>query len=227
MRSPTSSRARLRLRRRWAIATARSAGSRTRRPPTTARSAARCSSARRAGRRRWRSRRTRPTRSDRRSWRISASKGRHSSSARAAAGRGDVPAGARADHDRPLAGMRHLSRRRHGLAPACRRQAQRPPRDRGRGQPQRHVPEPAPNRVIRPPGRRRRAPDRQISPHLPEMSTLAPLIAAASRPAEPASGGGSPRWRRDALRACVPHTVPSGLPPPARGQEREERRREG
>jgi hypothetical protein len=51
--------------------------------------------------------------------------------------------------------------------------------------------------------------------------TLAPLIAAASRPAEPASGGGSPRWRHDALRARVIHTVPSGLAPPAGRQERE------
>jgi hypothetical protein len=58
------------------------------------------------------------------------------------------------------------------------------------------------------------------------MSTLAPLIAIASRPAEPAFGGGSPRRRRDALQARVPHTVPSGLTPPAGRQEREERRRE-
>jgi len=51
--------------------------------------------------------------------------------------------------------------------------------------------------------------------------TLAPLNAAASRPAEPASGGGSPRWWHDALQARVTHTVPSGLAPPVGRQERE------
>src|SRR6266536_1775559 len=53
--------------------------------------------------------------------------------------------------------------------------------------------------------------------------TLAPLTAAGSRPAEPAAAGGSPRWRHDALRARVTHTVPSGLAPPAGRQEHEER----
>jgi len=55
--------------------------------------------------------------------------------------------------------------------------------------------------------------------------TLASLTAAASRPAEPASAGGSPRWRHDALQARVTHTVPSGLAPPAGRQEPEERGR--
>jgi hypothetical protein len=57
--------------------------------------------------------------------------------------------------------------------------------------------------------------------------TLAPLIAVASRPAEPAYGDGSPRWLHNALRARVAHTVPSGLAPPAGRQEREARRRDG
>jgi hypothetical protein len=55
------------------------------------------------------------------------------------------------------------------------------------------------------------------------QGALASLTAAASRPAEPASGGGSPRWRHDALRARVTHTVPSGLAPPAGRQETEGR----
>jgi hypothetical protein len=57
------------------------------------------------------------------------------------------------------------------------------------------------------------------------MSALASLIADGSRPAEPASATGSPRWRHDALRARVSNTVPSGLAPPAARQEREERMR--
>ena len=79
--------------------------------------------------------------------------------------------------------------------------------------------------------------------------TLAPLTAAGSRPAltrsnagkagasalgrlrrayagVPASGGGSPRWRHDALRARVTYTVPSGLAPPAGRQKRERHERE-
>jgi hypothetical protein len=52
--------------------------------------------------------------------------------------------------------------------------------------------------------------------------SLAPLTAVGSRPAEPASADGSPRWRHDALRARVAHTVPSGLAPPARRQEHED-----
>jgi hypothetical protein len=51
--------------------------------------------------------------------------------------------------------------------------------------------------------------------------SLAPLIAIGSRPAEPAFADGSPRWRHDALRARVTHTVPSGLAPPAGRHERE------
>ena len=74
-------------------------------------------------------------------------------------------------HDgRPLARLRRLPRRRHGLAPARACSSREGGRfvDRGQGQPQRHVPQPPADRVRRARGRRR-APDRQVPADLPRQ----------------------------------------------------------
>src|ERR671935_168593 len=84
------------------------------------------------------------------------------------------PAG-RQHHDRPLAGLRHLPRRRHGL-PQARGSSGTGRRllHRGPGEPQRHLPEPKAHRVVGKARERRRAPDRQVQAHLPgEMTTAA------------------------------------------------------
>src|ERR671935_914688 len=84
------------------------------------------------------------------------------------------PAG-RQHHDRPLAGLRHLPRRRHGL-PQARGSSGTGRRllHRGPGEPQRHLPEPKAHRVVGEARERRRAPDRQVQADLPgEVSTAA------------------------------------------------------
>src|ERR671937_188259 len=84
------------------------------------------------------------------------------------------PAG-RQHHDRPLAGLRHLPRRRHGL-PQARGSSGTGRRllHRGPGEPQRHLSEPKAHRVVGEARERRRAPDRQVQADLPgEVSTAA------------------------------------------------------
>src|SRR5581483_10637681 len=82
-----------------------------------------------------------------------------------------VRARAHADDDRANAGLRHLSRRRHRVAPARERRPRRERlHDRGSRQPELHVPEPAPDREGRS-RHRRRAPDRQVPPDLPRAMT--------------------------------------------------------
>src|SRR5581483_2237234 len=88
----------------------------------------------------------------------------------------DLRAAGRAHDDRPLARLRDLPRRRHGLAQARNaRAARRPLARRGRGEPERDVREPQARRDGRALGRRRAA-DRQIPADLPHalMTATAP-----------------------------------------------------
>src|SRR5581483_5372750 len=79
----------------------------------------------------------------------------------------DVRAAERADDDRPLAGLRDLPRRRHGLPQArAARAAGGALVRRGPGEPERHLREPEARRLGRALGRRR-APDRQVQADVP------------------------------------------------------------
>src|SRR5262249_39804235 len=78
--------------------------------------------------------------------------------------------------------VRDLPRRRDRVAQARGARAARGPlARRGPGQPERHLRQPEARRVGRAP-RRRRAPDRQVPPHLPEaMTATAPTSARLLR----------------------------------------------
>src|SRR5205807_5941448 len=93
------------------------------------------------------------------------------------AGRRALRSERRADDDRPLARLRHLPGRRHRLpqprrAPPAGRQLP----DRGSRQSEWNLSEPKANRVGGDARERRRAPDRQVPPHLPRQmsATTAP-----------------------------------------------------
>ena len=144
-------------------------------------------------RRRWRSRPSRPTRNGRPTLEDFGIKG-PALVVRSGGGRAGETfvLDERADDDRPLAGLRHLPRRRHGLAQARRRRARRATRleIEDLGSLNGTFLNRQADRVAGRARGRRRAADRQVPAHLPPMSDRArtPSASGCSRSARSASG---------------------------------------
>ena len=104
--------------------------------------------------------------------------------------RGAVRARAGTDDDRPLAGLRHLPRRRDGLPPPCdRREGRGAVHDRGPRQPERDLPQ-------------------------PQRGSSSPSWTTATRSRSASTGSSSSRDDDDSLRHPPPHDR-LGLPPAA------------